>query len=273
MKIGIVGGGCVGSATARAFSGFVDEVRVWDIVPERCSTPSIMHTVNSDLVFLCLPTPQKQGSLECDLTAVHAFFSSIAKRDANFVLRSTVPIGTTRALRQRYELPNLVHSPEFLTARTATFDAMMPARNIIGGTIDDMTNGYPESKASAMLYDLYERRWPHVPIHRMTSDESEAVKLFQNAFSAVKIATFNEFRCLADAKGLDWQRVMDGLLAGGWIAPIHTQVPGPDGRRGFGGACLVKDLANLVSHAKEEMGDMAMCRAAIERNIKDRLRE
>jgi UDPglucose 6-dehydrogenase len=269
MKIGIVGGGCVGSATARAFSGFVDEVRVWDIVPDRCSTPSIMHTVNSDLVFLCLPTPQKQGSLECDLTAVHAFFSSIAKRDANFVLRSTVPIGTTRALRLRYELPNLVHSPEFLTARTATCDAMMPARNIIGLPILDE---YGDNKAAYMLDKLYRQRFPHVRTFVMSSDESEAVKLFQNAFSAVKIATFNEFRCLADAKGLDWQRVMDGLLAGGWIAPIHTQVPGPDGRRGFGGACLVKDLANLVSHAKEEMGDMAMCRAAIERNIKDRLR-
>jgi UDPglucose 6-dehydrogenase len=146
---------------------------------------------------------------------------------------------------------------------------MMPARNIIGIPESD---GARTQYEMMPLYRLYRERWPHVPIHRMTSDESEAVKLFQNAFSAVKIATFNEFRCLADAKGLDWQRVMDGLLAGGWISSMHTQVPGPDGRRGFGGACLVKDLANLVSHAKEEMGDMAMCRAAIERNIKDRLR-
>ena len=101
----------------------------------------------------------------------------------------------------------------------------------------------------------------------MTSDESEAVKLMQNGFSAVKIAFFNEMRCLADDRGLDWTRVMDGLLAGGWINPAHTQVPGPDGKRGFGGGCLEKDLANLIDHFGYET---LVTRAAYRRNMEDR---
>ena len=98
----------------------------------------------------------------------------------------------------------------------------------------------------------------------MTSDESEFVKLMQNAFSAIKIAAFNEFRSFADYQKLDWERCLAALLAGGWINPAHTNVPGPDGRRGFGGACLPKDLANLIECMNEEHSPM--CLAALERN-------
>ena len=95
----------------------------------------------------------------------------------------------------------------------------------------------------------------------------EAVKLFQNAFSAVKIATFNEFRSLADAMNLDWERCLSALLAGGWINPMHTQVPGPDGY-GFGGKCLPKDLANLIDCISKETGQHSavMLKAAKLRN-------
>lgn len=269
VRLGIIGGGTVGHATARAFLGHVEEVRVHDVVRER-STHERIATCACDVVMVCLPTPQKEGSLECDLSAVEEFFGwagrNLRDEPINWVLRSTIPVGTTRRLREQYGLPNLVHSPEFLTARCAMIDAQMPARNVIG---------YPgpiPSPHDCPLAMLYAGRFPGVPVHGMDSSESEAVKLFQNAFSAVKVAAFNEFHAFASRLGLDWQRVREALLAGGWIHPAHTQVPGPDGKFGFGGACLPKDIASL-SHQMIQAGvSNWMVDAAIERNAEDRKR-
>ncbi len=79
----------------------------------------------------------------------------------------------------------------------------------------------------------------------MSSDESEMVKLMTNSFFAVKVAFFNECRCLADKLKMRWEDVVKGVLSDGRISHSHTKVPGPDGRFGFGGACLPKDLSML----------------------------
>ena len=247
MKIGIIGGGTVGRATARAFIEHVDEVRVYDVVKER-RTHDLWQIVGSDhcdLVFLCLPTPQKPGELACDTHIIEGFFNEMSERytsltGINFVLRSTVPIGTTRKLREKYDLPNLVHSPEFLTARCAIQDAQMPARNIIG-----IPDGMHPAVRS--LRELYETRFPGIATFILSSDESEAVKLMQNSFFAVKVAFWNECRALSDKLGMNWERVLEAVLADGRIGHAHTKVPGPDGKRGFGGTCLPKDLANFIS--------------------------
>lgn len=254
-------------ATARAFIEHCDEVRVNDIVPER-RTHDLGSTLDCDLIMVCLPTPQREGSLECDTSAIDDFFRICQNGRAslnNFVLRSTVPIGTTRRLREQYGLPNLVHSPEFLTARCALVDAQMPARNIIGypGATDHLP----------ALYELYRRRWPHVPIHQLSSDESELVKLAVNSFFAVKVAYWNECHALASKLDLDWRRIMNAILADGRIGPSHTQVPGPDGKFGYGGTCLPKDLANLVTCLRENKLNAAVTEAAGLRNIGDRNRK
>lgn len=284
LKLGIIGNGVVGRATARAFMEHC-EVRCWDSLPER-RTHLLNQTLSSDLVMICLPTPQREGSLECDTSALVRFFEGLPEeyRQANYVIRSTVPIGFTRKTHEHCNIPNLVHSPEFLTARCAMTDAQMPARNIVG--IPD----YPQSNVCAsVLLDLYRRRFPGVNEFVLSSDESEAVKLFTNGFGAVVIAFWNEIRCLADKLGLDWERTQAAVLADGRIPHAWSKVPGPDGRYGFGGACLPKDLANLV-HQIEESGSLTVldfdksrkigygtvegvCQAALERNELDRAKE
>lgn len=263
MKIGIVGNGVVGQATARSYLEHSEEVRCHDRLRER-STHHLSDVLKCDLVFICLPTPQQKDSLACDLSFVEGFFESISATllaDANFVLRSTVPIGTTRRLKEKYRLPNIVHSPEFLTARCAMVDAQIPARNIIGNPGD--------WNAANKLESLYRMRFPSVPCYLMTSDESEAVKLFQNSFFAAKVGFFNELRSVADNLHLCWDRVLTGILSDGRIAPSHTNVPGPDGKYGFGGTCLPKDIANLVACAGVEM---PVAEAVIHRNLEDRQR-
>lgn len=273
MKIGIIGGGTVGRATARCFMEHA-EVRVFDEVKEK-GTHDLAEVMMCDLIFICLPTPQREGELSCDIQPLVKFFENPVVgfqydlKTANLVLRSTVPVGTTRRFSEKYSLPNLVHSPEFLTARCALTDAMIPARNIVG-----LLKMEKPSSCGEALVDLYKRRFPGVSVHVIESDESELVKLGLNSFFATKVAYFNELRAFSDRLGLDWDRVREGILSDGRIAHAHTMVPGPSGSRGFGGACLPKDLANLIDCIETTGGGISapVMRAALSRNEEDRKR-
>lgn len=263
MRIGIVGGGVVGQATARAFLEHCDEVRVHDHIISR-KTHSLIETVDCDLVFVCLPTPQVRDSLQCDTSSVGLWALTVKhlQPHANYVLRSTVPVGFTRQIREKYGLSNLVHSPEFLTSRCAVTDAQTPARNIIGvpnyKSGDDLIGN-----CLCALHDLYERRFSGVPIQVMSSDESETVKLALNSFFSVKVAFFNEVYTFCQKMGLDFETVRAGMLSDGRIAHAHTQVPGPDGKLGFGGACLPKDLANFIHCMNHAGSDHLVCASAL----------
>lgn len=255
MKIGIVGNGVVGHAIARCYMEY-HEVLCYDKVPEK-STHGFHPTVMSDIVFVCLPETELDG-----------FFGLVQMppyRDGNYVIKSTVPIGTTRRIMDRYNVKNLVHSPEFLTSRCAITDAQIPARNIIG--VPQENHGkWPLNYGQSQLDMVYRQRFPAIQVLIMTSDESEAVKLFTNAFFAVKIAYFNEINLLSEKLGLDWESILKGILSDGRIAHSHTQVPGPDGRYGFGGACLPKDLDMLIQHIYEICHSHNLCAAAEARN-------
>lgn len=260
MKIGIVGNGVVGQATARLWMEHVEEVRCWDTLPERRTHLYSEVLDGTDIVFVCLPTPWLEGG-GCDLSAVEKFFGK-ERTERKFVLRSTVPVGTCRALsKEHWNLSSLIHWPEFLTARCANTDAQIPARNVVGG---------PSCGAKLLLVDMLKKRFPGVPCFQLTSDESELVKLMTNAFFAVKVAYFNELYRFAKDSALNWEMVLAAVLADGRIAHSHTRVPGPDGKLGFGGACLPKDLANLVDCIESNGLSAAVCRAAMERNREDR---
>lgn len=228
MRLGIIGGGTVGRATARTYLEWVDEVRVFDLKHE-CRTHDLMTTLDTDLIFLCLPEASLEKFLQaCDHLGKH------------WVIKSTVPIGFTARMAKKFSI-DVVHSPEFLTERCAFVDAQTPTRNIVG-----YPNQIISSKTGERLRNLLLTRFPGVAYLSMTSDESEAVKLFQNAFFATKVSFFNELYCLARELDLNWDYVLAGILADGRIAHSHTKVPGPDGQFGFGGKCLPKDLQTLL---------------------------
>jgi UDP-glucose 6-dehydrogenase len=263
MKVGIVGGGTVGRATARAFLEHCEEVRVYDVLSQR-RTHAIGTVLASDLIFLCLP----EGEID-------NYFGQWDHPNEwsgrHYVLKSTAPLGTTRRLSERYYLPNLCHNPEFLTARCSLADAQMPARHVVGVPCGPR-EWADHNHATAILERLYERRFPGVPIFLMRSDESELLKLADNAFGAVKVSFFNELCSLCETAGLDWHVVRNALLAGGRIAPSYTDVPGHDGLCGWGGHCWPKDAAEFV-RTLETFGLPADVTAgAIRRNEWDRKR-
>ena len=237
-SIGIIGNGFVGSAVANGFSDVV-EVNVYDKDPDRC-VHSYNDAIFSDYVFVCLPTPMtKIDGGCCNLSILEGFFKDIPTvAEGIFVIKSTVPIGTTERLSKTYPYLKIVHNPEFLTALNAEDDFVNADRTVIGGNKDYV---------DAVSF-LYKMKFPDTPIYTMKSSESEAVKYFANCFLAAKVMVFNEMRVLCDAiNNIDYDTIMSGVISDNRIGKSHYNVPGPDGDYGFGGTCFPKDINALIS--------------------------
>jgi UDPglucose 6-dehydrogenase len=263
MRIGIIGGGVVGKATFRSWVEYAEQCRVYDIDPARGTGHKLEEVLDAELIFVCLPTPKSNNQLACDTSLLDQFFAPHANSKLNFVLRSTVPIGTTTRLREQYKLNNLVHYPEFLTARCSIADAHLPARNVIGGL---------ECRCKVDLIRAVERRFKGTPLFLLTSEESEAVKLLTNGYFGVVISYFNEAFDLCQRLNMDWLYVLKAIMADGRIPHSHNLVPGPDKQRGFGGDCLPKDVANLLDcmDRAEVHPPPFVTRSAYERNCQVR---
>lgn len=257
VSIGVIGNGFVGGAIARGFS-LTAEVKIYDKDPKR-SAHSFEEVCNSEYIFLCLPTPMThvEGG-KTDLRIVNSVCQQIKNHgtEAILIIKSTVPIGTTENLRQEHGL-KIIHNPEFLTARHADIDFITPARTILGG-IESLTQP---------VAALFAERFPGNNILEMTSNESEAVKYIANCFFSVKVIYFNEvFLGLKEAFGLDWEKVMGGVLTDGRIGISHYDVPGHDGRYGFSGACFPKDICSLIFQLESVKFDPKLLKAAWEQN-------
>lgn len=242
-SVGIVGCGFVGNAIVNGFKS-TNPVKSYDIDPSK-SSHSIEEVLKCNFIFVCLPTPMDERNGSCDCSFIYDFFKSIKDKDRHndsiFIIKSTVPIGTTRDINNKFGLENkIVHSAEFLSARTANIDFITAPRYIVGG---DMENNWAIKKVK----ELHKNRFPQTNIFEMSYEESEFTKYLCNCFYASKILFMNEMRMFSDHLGLNWENVIKGFLSSGWVSPMHTQVPGHDGQLGFGGACFPKDI-NSMAH-------------------------
>jgi nucleotide sugar dehydrogenase len=251
--IGVIGMGFVGKAVFHGFSLHA-ETKGYDINPLK-SPNSLQETLNSDFVFICLPTPESEDG-SADLSFIHAFFNNIENKEPIFILKSTVPVGTTSELEKKYNI-KIVHSPEFLSARTADIDFITSSRVIIGTNRDEIG-------MDSLI--LFKERFPGINVVIMKPDESEMVKYFLNCFFSTKITFFNEMRLLTDKLGLDWENIMNGVLSDGRIEKLHTDVPGHDGQFGFGGACFPKDTKALSKVFQNNNINPKVLNSVIEQN-------
>ena len=260
FKIGIVGNGFVGGAICRGLNHYHD-IKIYDI-SESKRTHDLLETIQQEIVFVCLPTPMFKDTFECDTSYIINFFNTAITNDYNpntiFVIKSTVPIGTTELLCKKFNPLKIVHSPEFLTARTATIDFITPSRNVVGGKIE---NGI------GIIKKLYEDRFPGVQCLTMSSDESEFIKYFANSFFATKVSFFNEMYLLCSKMNLNWDNVLNGVMSDGRIGISHYQVPGHDGDFGFGGTCFPKDINAFIKTFEKHNIDPLVLKSAWERNL------
>jgi len=248
MKIGIIGNGFVGNAI---FQNFKDKVqtRVFDVEPKRCNN-TLEDALDTNLIFICLPTPMKENG-ECNLSFILNFFDKVkVKEHVNplFVIKSTVPVGTTERLCDMRQDLRIVHNPEFLTAVNAVEDFKNSDRNILGG----------KQEWCLELRNFYLNHFPSIPIQIVKSSESELIKYFCNSFLASKVAFFNNLYEICEKLQLDFDSVKTGVVSDKRIGQHHTKVPGPDGLMGFGGYCFPKDINALINTLKEKQIDSSL---------------
>ena len=249
MKIGIVGRGFVGSAVEFGFSpnvGCDTDVKIYDKDKSK-STHELSEVLTSDFIFVSVPTPSNpDGSINLDV--VYAIFEEMNfqnTRDDNiFLLRSTVTPGTTKKLQEKYPGLNIVFNPEFLTERSANFDFINQSRFILGGSL----------KNTNKVADLYRWRFgKSIPIVETNYQTAELIKYMCNCFFATKVSFLNEMYQIAELCGASWEDAIEGFVRDGRIGHSHMNVPGPDGKFGFGGSCFPKDIQAMINFA-ESMG-------------------
>tara|TARA_R100001509_G_scaffold165246_1_gene145965 strand:- start:310 stop:1185 length:876 start_codon:yes stop_codon:yes gene_type:complete len=249
-KIGIVGRGFVGSAVEYGFSpqtGCDAQVMIYDKDPSK-SIHSLEETVNnSDFIFISVPTPSNpDGSMNVDI--LHSALSEIEKinkRKGNiFLIRSTVTPGTTTWLARNFTKLNIVFNPEFLTERSARFDFINQSRIILGG----------RKRNTARVSELFRWRFgDSMSIIETNFETAEMIKYMNNCYFATKVSFMNEMKMVADECSVDWDMAVEGFVRDGRIGHSHLAVPGPDGRKGFGGSCFPKDVQAMI-HFGEELG-------------------
>jgi len=288
MDLGIIGAGYVGLTTAACFAHLGHEVTCADANPAlvaklsagdlHLAEPDLDRLVadglaagrlrfvadaadaaDADVVFVCVGTPSDDDG-SADLSAVVAVVERLApvlRRNAVVVNKSTVPVGTTRRVRELLvERPDVavVSNPEFLSEGHAVRSFLDPSRVVVGG--DD-------AAAITRVADLYKE--VGAPTLRTDSASAELIKYAANAFLATKISFVNAIANLCEMVGAD---VRDVSLGMGHDPRIGFQYlePGP----GFGGSCLPKDVRALV-HSSEQAGyDFALLQGVIEVNDEQR---
>lgn len=250
MNIGIIGHGFVGAAT-KLFECQSTNAFVYDIIPEKCipKNISLVELVEkSDIIFICLPTPMKVDG-QCYLDTIENVIKNIRNinNDMHIILRSTVPPKTCREL-------GVHHMPEFLTEKNWEEDFRNCKEWVIGinQALDEWDTLIPifrnlltNAKEQGVIYSD--------SIQFCTTDESEMIKYVRNTFLATKVSFFNEMEEFCRLKGIDYNRVKDVVVLDERIGENHTQVPGFDGKRGFGGTCLPKD-AHALLYEMEKIG-------------------
>lgn len=240
--IGIVGNGYVGNALYQNFKNIYD-TKVYDIISEK-SRNTLEEIFECQVIFICLPTPMKkaEGS-ECNLDIIFNFFRDDIPQNCKslFVIKSTIPIGTTKQLAVLRKDLKIIHNPEFLTALNSIEDFKNSYRNIIGGNIQH----------AEPLLQIFNEIFPDAINIFVSSDESESIKYFANTFLSFKVTYFNLVYDLCQKLGCDYEKVINGICTDKRIGFSHSRVPGPDGDRGFGGTCFPKDINALIKSYDE----------------------
>ena len=201
----------------------------------------LFRSLNTDIIFLCLPTVYNEKLAEYDKKPIIDTCYLLNKNNYNgcIVIKSTVEPETTNNLYNMFPNLEFIHNPEFLTARTA-FDDFHNQTHIVLGKSLNCTKSNLDN-----LTNFYKSLYPKAEISICTSLESESMKAFLNCFYSVKVQFFTELYLICEKNGSDYNIIKDMMLKNNWINPMHTTIPGPDGKISYGGLCFPKDTNAL----------------------------
>lgn len=264
-KIGIIGYGFVGEATAKGFAtSNENEVFWYDKFKESPNTLEEVVT-NSEFIFICLPTPMYRDYSGMDMTIVEGVIEEIAPKlfgtEKVLIIKSTALPGTTQKYQDKYPEVKFAMNPEFLTQSKANEDFLKPARTVIGVS---------NKEVGERIVSIYKTILPSDQEYFIVElISAEIIKYMSNLILASKVLLANEFYALSEKIGANYKEIYKAVEADPRIG-THLNVPGPDGDLGFGGACFPKDTLGLLSFAKQKDVDMSALNAIWEKNLKIR---
>ena len=253
MTIGIIGLGFVGGAMLKSFELKGIKCVGYDKYKK---IGKIEDVFDSKIIFLCLPTLFDEEKCKYDKDEIIKTLDVLQDCKSLIVIKSTIEPETTSILSKKYPSLKILHNPEFLTARTAFQDFHYQKHIVIGKG--------PNCNSVNILERFYKKYYPEAEISVCTSLESESMKIFCNSFYASKVMLFNEYYLLCQKNGSNFENIRNLMLKNDWINPMHTNIPGPDGKLGYGGACFPKDTKALNEYMKNHGSENKVLNGVIE---------